>query len=130
MFDDDDNEFQDSFQEQPSRTCDRCGASGDDRSKPDPLCMEVQLAFGLVSWLCHPCRKDWHRMFKTHELQDQYAEASLRLEFWKARVGTNTPDDAIDEGLKLYKDVNDLELAINEAANQWMVGDLDQVRSL
>ena len=128
----DGEEYRDSFEreeQRPVRCCDRCG-DGDDASKPDPMCGEIQLAFGLVTWICHDCRKDWHRMFKTHKLQRKYSEASLRLEFWKARVGEKTPESEVNNGIELLLKVDDLELEINDVANAWLVSDLDEVRSL
>jgi len=125
----DDEGYRDPFTDPPVRCCDRCGA-GDDKSKPNPMCGEVQLAFGLVSWICHDCRKDWHRMFKGHELQKAYAHASFELEFWKARVGTKTPEDQLAKGLELWDKVDDLEMKINEVANQWLIGGTDEVRTL
>lgn len=124
----DENSF-DSFDEPVIRCCERCG-SGNDKSKPDAMLGEVQLAFGLVSWICHDCRKDWHRMFKSHALQRNYSEASMRLEFWKARVGPDTPPEAVNEGIKLLFAMDDLELKINSIAQTWLVGDLDEVRTL
>jgi|19_taG_2_1085344.scaffolds.fasta_scaffold01462_2 hypothetical protein len=124
-----DEGYRDSFEQPPIRTCERCGTGGDEL-KPNPMCGEVQLAFGLVTWICYDCRKDWHRMFKSHKLQATYSEATLRLEFWKARIGETTSKEEIDEGIKLLKTVDNLELQVNEVANAWLIGDLDEVRSI
>lgn len=133
------------------KPCDRCGAcdgmhehqeysddygiggigndDGDDNPQVPAMCMEVHVAFGLVSWLCHDCRKEYHRVAKSHPLNKDYGEAALRLEFWKARVGPETPQDAIDEGLKLWRITEELELKINEFANHWLISDPDEVRA-
>lgn len=117
----------------PFRTCERCGCGSDDDAdmeRPEPMCAEVQLAFGLTSWVCFDCRKDWHRIFKEHPLNRKYSHATLRLEFWKARVGQGTSPEEVEEGIELYDAVEDLELEINRAANEWLVGGVDEVRTL
>lgn len=128
------------------KSCDRCGACDHAPSHDNPyqedygvrddsedsvpaMCAEVHVAFGLVSWLCHDCRKEYHRFAKNHPLNQEYGEAALRLEFWKARVGPETPEDQIDEGIRLWKAVEELELRINEAANEWLITDPDEVRA-
>ena len=125
------------------KPCDRCGAFdgggsddnpyneefGEQEEEKEPaMCAEVHVAFGLVSWLCHNCRKEYHRFAKNHHLNRQYGEAAMRLEFWKARVGPETPPDALDEGLAAWGEVEDLELKINESANHWLISDPDEVR--
>lgn len=126
------------------KPCDRCGACDDDGRNSNPygedfeqddhdqepaMCAEVHVAFGLVSWLCHNCRKEYHRFAKNHPLNQEYGEAALRLEFWKARVGPETPPDSIEEGLELWRKVEQLELGINESANEWLITDPDEVRA-
>lgn len=125
------------------RPCERCGNAdkmgdaADDlyevdtyNNRPPALCSEIQMAFGLLGWLCHDCRKEYHRMAKNSPLTIQYGEASLRLDFWKARVGPSTPPDHIKEGLVLWRQVEKLEREISEVANQWLISDLDAQRSL
>jgi hypothetical protein len=122
----------DEGQERPIRPCDRCGCgAGDeaDMQRPEPMMGEIQLAFGLTTWICHDCRKDWHRIFKEHPLNRRYSHASLELEFWKARVGENTPQEELKKGLELFDKIEDLELEINKAANEWLLG-VDEVRTL
>lgn len=128
------------------KRCDRCGACDnmqdhnpyqedyghDEEDKEDTvpaMCAEVHVAFGLVSWLCHDCRKEYHRFAKNHPLNKEYGEAALRLEFWKARVGPETPEDSIDEGIRLWQKVEELELKMNEIANHWLISDPDEVRA-
>ena len=118
------------YDEQAVRTCERCMADANDKSRPHPMCVEVQLAFGLVTWICHDCRKDWYRIFKSHELQREYSAATMRLEFWKMRIGPDTPESDAEKGIKLLCIVEDLELKINEVANRWLIEGLDEVRTL
>jgi len=112
----------------PIRCCERCGA-GENASKPDPLCLEVQMAFGLVAWLCHDCRKEWYRHAKNLPIQSKYAEAALRLEFWKACIGVGTPSESINEGLELWHGVDACEKEINDYANEWLITTIDERRS-
>ena len=108
------------------RPCDRCGAGnieymGENNKILNPLCAEVQLAFGLITWLCHDCRKQWHQCIKNHPNNRQYVITQLELEFWKARVGPFTPVEALEEGKRLINIIEDLELSINEVANEWLI---------
>jgi hypothetical protein len=101
---------------------------GESDDRPAALCSEVRLAYGLVAWLCHDCRKEYFRETKNHPLSEKYGEASLRLEFWKARIGPGTSADGIEEGLKLWKIVEGIEREINAVACKWLVGDVDDLR--
>jgi len=120
------------------RACERCGnfdvrsdgggpfdgmESNDEETNEriPALCSEVQMAFGLLAWLCHDCRKAYFKMSKNHELTREYGEASLRLEFWKARIGENTPKSEVVEGLELWQMVDSLERKMNDFANEWLI---------
>lgn len=118
------------------KPCDRCGACNkdvnayDDFEEQEPaMCAEVHVAFGLVSWLCFNCRREYHRFSKSHPLNRIYGEASLSFSFWESRVGPNTPSNSINEGLELWRNVENIEMMINEAANKWLISDLDNVRT-
>ena len=117
------------------RPCDRCGAghldeddfdSGyDDQPSPNdfketPMCSEFHMAYGMVTWLCYCCRRDWHKKLDSHSLTDQYAEAQLRLDFWKARINEKTPKDDVEEGIKFLRDCTRIEDEINALANHWL----------
>jgi hypothetical protein len=54
----------------------------------------------------------------------------MRLEFWKARIGPETPEEEVEVGIRLLHAIDDLELKINEVAQTWLIGDLDEVRTL
>jgi hypothetical protein len=86
------------------------------------MCTEVQIAFGLLAWLCHDCRKAWHKQMKEHPLHKEFSEAQLKLEFWKARVGPMTPSFLLEEGLIALREVIELERKANDFANQWLIG--------
>ena len=110
------------------KPCSRCGAGTIDEDYQEEqkieavLCGEVQMAFGLIAWLCHQCRRDWHRQMKEHPLQREYSILQLKLEFWRNRIGPDTPDEKLDEGLKLVNAIEDMELKINNFANEWLMG--------
>jgi hypothetical protein len=130
------------------KPCDRCGAVDkvkmpfpeqeewqididqgyEEVEKPPAMCGEVHISFGLVSWLCHDCRKEYHRFAKDHSLNIPYGDASLRLEFWKNRVGPETDPTAIEEGIELWRVVDGLERQINLSANEWLVSSPDDLR--
>jgi hypothetical protein len=108
------------------RPCDRCGAGNieylpEDNKITNALCAEVQLAFGLIAWLCHDCRKHWHVFIKNHPSNRHYMIVQLELEFWKARIGPFTPIESLEDGKRLINIVEDLENRINEIANEWMI---------
>ena len=120
------------------KPCERCGAFdgkaddsykefGQDDKEPS-MCSEVHVAFGLISFLCYNCRKEYHRFAKGHPHNRKYGEIMLRLEFWKDRVGSDTRPESIDEGLQYFHEIEDLELKINEVANHWFISDLDEIR--
>ena len=123
------------------KPCDRCGAFDgkqvnlygdgeglDEEERESAMCAEVHVAFGLISWLCHNCRKEYHRFTKNHPLDQKYSEATLRLEFWKARIGPDTPQEMIDDGIELLRAMEALESGINESANRWLISDPDEIR--
>ena len=95
----------------------------DEDEKIPALCSEVQMAFGLIGWLCHDCRREYFRIAKDSPLTQAYGEAAFKLEFWKARVGPDTPAEALEEGLELWREVEKIELKVNLAANQWLISD-------
>jgi len=109
------------------KPCSRCGSGSfdeeyDEEQKVEAiLCAEVQMAFGLIAWLCHNCRREWHIAMKVHPLQREYALTQLKLDFWRSRLGPDTPDEKLEEGIELLNKVEDLELKINEFANEWLV---------
>jgi len=107
------------------RPCDRCGAGNIEYLQGNklqtPLCAEVQMAFGLIAWLCHDCRKQWHKFFKNLEMHREYTLMQVRIEFWRARIGPQTPEEELQQGLDLVSSLEDLELKINEIANEWLI---------
>lgn len=120
------------------RPCVRCGNAdklggpmsddwrGDDEGDKIPaLCSEVQMAFGLIAWMCHDCRREYFRVAKDSPLTAEYGEAAFRLEFWKARLGPDTSADAVEEGLRLWREVERIEIDVNIVANKWLITDSD-----
>lgn len=107
------------------RPCDRCGAGNleynEDNKIINALCAEVQMAFGLIAWLCHDCRKQWHMFIKNHDYNRHILIAQLELEFWKARIGQLTHIDELTEGKRLLNIIEDLENKINDIANEWLI---------
>ena len=113
-----------------SRPCERCGVtlnleySIQSANSYDPMCMEVVLAYGILAWLCFDCRKDWHKVYKSHRLSKEYSEASIRLEHWRSLL-TAGKDVQIDDGIKLWSNIDSLEMRLNNYANEWLIKDLD-----
>lgn len=106
------------------RPCDRCGAGNVEYAKDRiraALCGEVQMAFGLIAWLCHDCRKQWHKSYRDLPLHREYVLCQVEIEFWRARLGTTTPDSELERGINLANRLEDLELKINEIANHWLI---------
>jgi len=109
------------------RPCERCGATLDEEYGSDqyhPMCAESQIAYGIVAWLCFDCRKAWHRKMKNQMLSRQYSEASLRFEFWKAVISAKGVGD-VEEGLRLWRELDALEVKLNNYANEWLILDPD-----
>ena len=129
--DHDEEDHDEGYDAQPQgfvpRPCDKCGAGDIEytkhKPKEHPLCREVQMAFGLVAWLCIDCRREWHKFVKNHELNRKYMKAQMALEFWKARVCPTTPPESLEEGIKLIMEVDDLELLLNDEANKWLINE-------
>ncbi|MHA2401347.1 MAG: hypothetical protein ACXADH_00030 [Candidatus Kariarchaeaceae archaeon] len=112
-----------------SKPCGRCGAGDSEYGDQPAYCAEVEVAFGLLAWLCFDCRKEYHRFAKSHPLNKEYGEALLRFEFWRDHLPETTPRDiAIEEGIALWNKVDDIQLKVNEVANQWMISDPDELR--
>lgn len=111
------------------RPCDRCGAVEEDEfdSESDsyhPMCVESAIAYGVLAWLCFDCRKSWHKLYKSQHLTKEYSEASLKFEFWKSQVSAGRESN-IDEGLTLWKNLDLLEIKLNNFANEWLISDVD-----
>lgn len=111
-----------------SKPCGRCGAGDAEYGETPAYCAEVEVAFGLLAWLCFDCRKEYHRFAKNHQLNKQYGEALLRLEFWRDTISPDTPPEEIEVGIKLWNIVDDLQSKVNDVANQWMISDPDELR--
>lgn len=110
------------------RPCERCGATLESEygcEQYHPMCSETVLAYGVVSWICYDCRKDWHSESKDQQLSREYSEASLRFEFWKASVHAKGEGD-VEEGLRLWRILDELEVKLNRFASEWLVSDPDR----
>jgi hypothetical protein len=121
------------------RPCERCGAGEIDPDdfmhneweeeshktpadlKEAPMCSEFHMAYGMVTWLCYKCRSDWHREIDKNALSEQYAEAQLSLDFWKARVGPESTEEDLQKGIDLLQLCTRIEKEINSFANNWLV---------
>lgn len=110
------------------RPCERCGATLDTEDygseKYHPMCAETQIAYGIIAWMCFECRKSWHREMKNQMLSKQYSEASLRFEYWKAVIAAKGEGN-IEEGLRLWRDLDAIEVKLNNFANEWLICDPD-----
>jgi len=109
-----------------SRPCERCGAAESDEFEDSyhPMCHEVQIAYGVLAWLCFDCRKSWHKVIKCQKISKEYAEKSLRFEHWKATVASDNGGN-VDDGLNLWQSLDKLEIKLNEFANEWLIQDVD-----
>jgi len=100
--------------------CERCNAGGNESYQDsDPRCGEIQLAYGFIAWLCFSCRREWIRKQRLHEATARFSEASLRLEHWKAQVSATGKAD-IEDGLRLYKNLDMIEREMLHLAEQFM----------
>lgn len=108
------------------RPCDRCGCGEaiDEYAitqPQQPLCCEFQLGYGVISWLCFNCRRDWIKVIDSSHLLEKYGELSFRLEFWRLCLGPSSPDSEEERGLSLHRDLNSCEKEIKEFAYQWII---------
>lgn len=113
------------------RPCERCGASEEyveEYGKPDPMCAEIAVAYGVIAWLCFDCRKAWHSKMKSEMLSKQYSEATLRFEHWKAVTAASGTGD-IEEGLTLWRQLDTIEAKLNALANEWLIADVDDSKN-
>lgn len=108
------------------RPCERCGAVLDHEEygaeRYHPMCNETVIAYGVVTWICYDCRKDWYREAKDQQLSREYSEASLRYEFWKDTVAAKGEGD-VEEGLRLWRALDALEVKLNKFASEWLISD-------
>lgn len=110
------------------RACERCGA--DDTSdyesdnRPAAMCGEIQIAYGVIAWLCFDCRKQWHAKIRNEMLSKQYSETTLRFEHWKAVVAAKGDGD-IEEGLGYWRQLDQLETKLNALAHEWLIDDIE-----
>ncbi|MDB4490049.1 hypothetical protein N9045_00890 [bacterium] len=125
-----------------SKPCGRCGAGDSEYGDQPAYCAEVEVAFGLLAWLCFDCRKEYHRFAKSHPLNKEYGEALLSLEYWRdATESERSMDEDLErlnidykgksqlqKGVALWNKVDDLQNKVNEVANQWMISDPDELR--
>lgn len=112
------------------RPCDRCGVrwgdfgdgeiSLDSHIRYHPMSAEVKMAYGIVAWLCYDCRKAWHKDVKNNILSKQYSEAMLEFEYWKSIISSKGEGN-FEEGLGLFRKLDDLELKLNDFANEWLI---------
>ena len=111
-----------------SRPCERCGAGYSDYRNDesfDPMCSEVHIAHGIVSWLCFGCRQEWQTAILDDPRSIQYAELELAFEFWQWGAKKNPTPDKLAEGQRLFRELTSIEIAINKYAKDWLspVGD-------
>lgn len=124
------------------KPCGRCGAGDSEYGDQPAYCAEVEVAFGLLAWLCFDCRKEYHRFAKSHPLNKEYGEALLSLEYWRdATESERSMDEDLErlkidykgksqlqKGIALWNNVDDIQNKVNEVANQWMISDPDELR--
>jgi len=125
-----------------SKPCGRCGAGDSEYGDQPAYCAEVEVAFGLLAWLCFDCRKEYHRFAKSHPLNKEYGVALLSLEYWRDTIESPSIEDRDMErlnldmkgksplqiGIALWNNVDDIQNKVNEVANQWMISDPDELR--
>ena len=117
------------------RPCDRCNA-GDlsgiseytDLEIETVMAMEFQMSYGIVSWLCLDCRMEWYELIQGHPLTREYELASFKLEFWRSRVGEQTPPQELDTGIELLNNVNSLEDKMNKLTRDWLNSGLSRAQ--
>lgn len=110
------------------KPCDRCNSGGgwsnNDESSYSadvpPYCAEVQLGFGIISWLCLDCRKSFRRLMLSDSLMTSHAMVSLKLDFWKTRVHHTTPDSYLEAGLNLLSELESIESLVNDNVIKWL----------
>jgi hypothetical protein len=110
------------------RACERCGAIDgsdyDSDDRPAAMCVEIQIAYGVMAWLCFDCRKQWYSKIRSEMLSKQYSETTLRFEHWKALVAAKGKGD-IEDGLNLWRQLDELENKLNALAHEWLIHDVD-----
>lgn len=109
-----------------NRPCDRCSAGSNwdsdseyNQSLP-AYCTEVHIGFGIVSWLCFDCRKGFHVFMRDSPLMRDHSKVSMELDFWKARINHDTPDDYLIKGQTLLERIELLESCINHNIDKWL----------
>lgn len=120
--------------------CDRCGkhepvdlggtqgsdwgAASDDPSKWSLRMGEMEVAPGLVCWVCHTCRFEWRSLTFGHELFIRYSEAMFALSHFRAAHNA-TGEKSLQVGLELLRKTDKIEGEINEFARRFMKIDED-----
>ncbi len=111
-----------------SKPCGRCGAGDSEYGDQPAYCAEVEVAFGLLAWLCFDCRKEYHRFAKSHPLNKEYGVALLSLEYWRDTIESPSIEDRDMErlnldmkgksplqiGIALWNNVDDIQNKVNE----------------
>jgi hypothetical protein len=108
--------------------CDRCGASPsqepdlglEDEKEDDPRLAEMQMSYGVVTCLCFSCRKAWGALSFRNELFRDYTTLGFEYKLWQIKYKKSPFKTDVEEGRKLYKALDDLELKLFDLTKNWI----------
>ncbi len=109
--------------------CERCkqsepkdygpGMGDTDEEDASLLLTEIDLAPGVLAWLCHGCRVRWRAVCCGHELFDRYAESQFRLNHWKVIHEIGGEGD-VEKGLTMLNVLGAIELELGKFARRFL----------
>lgn len=112
----------------PIFRCERCkiapdrkdyGGDFDQESAAAVRLSEVNTNFGVIAFMCLNCRREWMRYLNTSALMKRYSEAGFTLAHWQT-MHRRTGKGDLNEGLALFRAVNDMDEDIHKEAMAWI----------
>ncbi len=103
--------------------CDRCEITVNefgDNGVSDVRLQEIHMSFGITTCLCFECRKAWAAFSYNHDLFNKYAQIGFRYKAWKIKYRNNPAKVAVEDGLVLLNQLQNIEVELHNLAKNWI----------
>ncbi len=112
----------------PIFRCERCkiapdrkdyGGDFDQESAAAVRLAEINTNFGVIAFMCLNCRREWVRYLNGSAIMKAYSEAGFKLAHWQT-FHRRTGKGSLDEGLGLFRTVNNMDEGVYQEAMDWI----------
>jgi len=106
----------------PATCCERCHAAPDDyddKASAQIRLGEVQTNYGILTFLCFDCRREWQRVINSSPVMREYSETAFRLEHWRV-YHPRTGQGDVEAGVQFVRKLNELDEKLYNETVSWI----------